>query len=79
MGQTARFQRYTAELLRVIAAGQRIDPDKSTQFSEILREIYRNPFEKKAPELQTSDEILSYLVQRMEDIIHGSAAPGCEN
>lgn len=75
MGQAARYQRYTAELLFVIASGQRIDPDKSPKFKDILQEIYRDPFEKKAPQPMTAEEIKSYLVRKMEDYINGSAAP----
>ena len=63
----------------MIAAGRRIDPDRTPMFKSIVGEVYRNPFEVKKPELKTADEILGYLVRQMEEMIDGSAASCGQN
>ena len=72
-GLTARYQRYTAEMLFMIASGRKLDPDRSTTFREIVEKIYRNPFEKKRPQPQTAEEIKAYVCAMALEVINGSA------
>ena len=69
----ARWQRYTADLLFVIASGQKINPDRTQRFREILKEVYKNPFEKTARQPESAEEIKTYIVGRLEDLLNGSA------
>ena len=65
LGQTARFERFAAGLLHLIAAGQKIDPDKTPKFSAQVDEVYRNPFIQEEKPM-TADEIKQHIV----DVIH---------
>lgn len=73
MGPEARWRRFTADLLHILAAGQHIDPERTPKYGEILNEIYHNPFEKKLPQPETAEEIKAYIVGRLEELIHGPA------
>ena len=57
----------------MIASGQKIDPDRSTTFSEIVAKVYRNPFEKKIEKPETAEEIKAYIVRRLLEVQNGSA------
>ena len=72
-GLTARFQRYAAEMLFMIASGKKLDAERSTTFSEIVDKVYRNPFEKKIKTPQTAEEIKAYVCARALEVINGSA------
>ena len=72
LGQTARFERFAAGLLFKLAAGQKIDPEKSEPFSAQVETIYSNPFEEqKKAEPMTAAEIKSYLLEKMKARLHG--------
>lgn len=73
MGQTSRWQRFTAELLYVMASGKRIDENKTERFGEILKEVYSDPFKKKTRQPETAQEIISYISGRVKELISGSA------
>ena len=64
--QTAQFERFMASLMRVVAAGQHIDPDVSPRFSGIMEEAKRNPFEKRKRQPETAEEIKQYVLCRLE-------------
>ena len=68
LGQTARFQRYAAELLYVIAADRKIDPDRMPRFAEQVDEIYKNPFGETAKTKKMSaDEIKQHIWNKLEE------------
>lgn len=70
-GQTARFERFTADLLFKIAAGIRIDPDKSSDFRHHVQEAFRNPFDIIVPQPYTAAEIKDYIITKAEAILNG--------
>lgn len=72
-GPEARWRRYTADLLRVIASGMRIDPERSHSYEDILKEVYSDPFVKRKPQPQTTNEIIAYIGQKVEALLNGSA------
>ena len=65
LGQTARYERYTANLAYVMACGEKIDKDRSESFGKQVDEIYKNPFQKQGP--QTREEIEQYLLKRLTE------------
>lgn len=65
-GQAARFERFTASLLYVMASGKRIDPDRTERFSEQVDSVWKNPFKSKQ-ERMTSSEIKEYLIKRFSE------------
>lgn len=68
MGQHARFERFIADKIFCIAAGRKIDDKRSKPFSELVDEIYANPFEKaKQTKEMSAEEIKAYIVERLED------------
>lgn len=79
MGPEARWRRYAADLLHIIASGKQIDMERTPRYGEILAEIYHDPFEKKVKAPETAAEITSYIVGRLEEILHGSAQAGGKN
>lgn len=77
IGQRARFERFAAEMLYMIAAGARIDTNRVDRFGIQLDEIYRNPFEKKEQPM-TAEEIKRYIIKRLVGT-DGLTEPGGEN
>ena len=69
LGPEARFRRYAADLLFVIASGKNIDADRTPRFTEILKEIYQDPFEKKVKKPETAEEIKAYIVGKLEALL----------
>lgn len=63
-GQTARFERYAANLLYLIAAGRKIEQGELEPFGKQLDEIYRNPFKKMESEM-TAEEIRLSVVRKL--------------
>ena len=66
-GQRARYERFIADLLFVMASGNHIDESKSKRFGDIVDQVYKNPY-AKAPKEMTAEEIKQYIVQRLEDL-----------
>lgn len=73
LGQTARAERYIANLLFTIAAGERIDKDRSERFSAQAEAAYANPFNKTAEKEMTAEEIRQHVMNRLEGLLNGSA------
>ena len=67
LGPRARFERYAADMLYWIAAGKHIDPDRSPRFSDLIDDVYRNPFKKKKTEKMTAEDIKQHLLQRIRE------------
>ena len=66
MGQRARFERYAADMLYLIATGQRADPELLERFGAQVDEVYRNPFKRQRRQPQTAAEIREYIIMRLE-------------
>jgi len=79
MGQQARFERFAAEMMYILAAGKQIDMDRVRPFAERLDDIYANPFEKKRYQPETAEEIKQYILDRLEALINGSNDAGRED
>lgn len=82
--QQARFERYTASLLHIMAAGEKIDTDRTEKFVNQVDEIYQNPFEirGKKSEQMTAAEIREYTLRKIRELKgkqNGSSESGCEN
>lgn len=58
-GQTARFERFMADLMFYVAGGQHIDTERSGRFTDQLDRLYSNPFAKKMP--TGVEEIKDYI------------------
>jgi len=63
MGQTARWQRFCADMLYAIAAGRHIDTDRTPKFWPQVDEVYRNPFRKEKQQPKTAEEIKEHMLQ----------------
>lgn len=50
-----------------IASGKHIDPEKSPKYSEILEDLYRNPFEDAQKKPMTAAEIKQHLLQKIRE------------
>ena len=69
-GPRARFERYAAEMLYVIASKGQLDTDVAQRFGSILEEYYANPFEKKKPAKKMSAaDIKSYVSEKIRSAI----------
>lgn len=79
LGLHARFERFAAKMLYAIAAGWKIDTERVPQFCEEIEKLYVNPFEKRVPQPQTAAEIKEYVLNRVEELLHGSDDAGGEN
>lgn len=69
LGQHARFERFAAEMLFMIATGNKIDPDRSERFSAQVNEVYRNPFEPVKYEPRTAAEIKAHISERIREAL----------
>ena len=67
LGQTARYERYMAELMFFVASGKQIDPDRSPRFNEQVEKIYGNPF-KKPQKPRTAKEIKDHILTRIREL-----------
>ena len=65
-GHTARFERFAADLLYIIASGKHIDDLRTRKFGEQIEELYRNPFAKKN-RLNSADDVKKYILHRLEE------------
>ena len=63
-GPEARFQRYAARMLWVMASGQHIDPKQSRTFADELEEVYKNPFEKA---VTTAQSVIDHVLKRLTE------------
>lgn len=62
MGEKARFMRYTAQCLWIMAIGKQADQTLFRPYSEtVFDDVYRNPFMKKSEE--TGQEIIDKLLK----------------
>ena len=68
-GHRARFERYAADMLYVIASGNKLDTDKAERFSEILEDAYKSPFVRRKSKLRTAAEIKEYLIAKIDKTI----------
>lgn len=69
-GQQARFERFMAQMMYVLAAGKHIDADRTEGFMEQVHEIYANPFEKKRRKdtnNMSAEEIKQYVLNLLEE------------
>lgn len=68
-GQTARFERYTADLLWFIAAGKRIDPDRTVRFRDLVDRVFTPPEKEEKP--MTAAEVKAHIVSKIDDLLAG--------
>lgn len=70
MNQQARFERFAASMMYALAAGIRIDTDKTEPFSRQVNELYKNPFEEKKQKNQpeTAAEIRAHILSRIREL-----------
>jgi len=66
-GHRARFERYAADMLYVIASGNKLDTDKAERFGIVLEDFYRSPFSHKTGKLKTAADIKAYLLQKIDE------------
>ena len=66
-GQRARFERWIAEMIYVIASGEKIDSDRTERFGALLEKIYENPFDKKKKPM-TAGEIKDYVLDKISKL-----------
>ena len=71
LGQRARFERYAAEMLYIIAAGEHIDTKKAERFGAQVDKVYANPFVKRKKEPETAAEIKAHLIERIDELLSG--------
>ena len=70
LNQQARFERYAASLLCAIAAGVKIDPDRTEKFTKQMDDLYKNPFtETKQQNRPTSAaDIRAHILSRIREM-----------
>lgn len=66
--QRARFERYAADMLYAIAAGIRIDTDKTERFRAMVDKVYQDPFRKAKKKPETAAEITDYIYSRFDEL-----------
>lgn len=67
--QRARFERFAADMLYIIAAGSRIDPDRTERFGKQVEDVFRNPFVKQVKKPETAAEIKEYMIKKIEETL----------
>ena len=67
LGPRARFERYAADMLYMIAAGIKIDTKRSEKFSKQIDEIYRDPFVIVQKKPETKEDIVDYIYRKVEE------------
>lgn len=80
-GPRARYERYTADLLYILASGDRLDKAGAERFGAVLDGIYKNPFGgiKGAEKLKTAADIKEYLLARISKQIEILGTGGTVN
>lgn len=68
VGQRARFERYAADMLFMLASGQRVDAEKTPRFVTIVDEIYRNPFVRREKPMSAED-IRKYTLRKVREAL----------
>ena len=70
LGQRARYERYTADLLYMIAAGMKIDTNKVERFGALVDRVYMDPF--KGPEKpMTAADVKQHLIDKIDRLLSG--------
>ena len=64
IGEEARFRRYAASMLRVIAADRKLDYDSSMPFVEQVDAVYANPFATE-DETLTKEKIVKRVLEKL--------------
>ena len=67
LGQTARYERFMADLMFFVASGKHIDPEKSPRFAEQVEKVYSNSF-KKPQKPRTAAEVKEYILSRIREL-----------
>lgn len=67
-GPRAKFERYAADMLYIIASKAQLDTDVARKFGDILDAYYGNPFEKKKKKM-TAAEAKDHIVKKIRDTI----------
>ena len=65
LGQQARYERFMANMLFILASGKHIDMDQSPDFKYQVDEAFKNPFVERKQAPQTAEEIKQYILQRL--------------
>ena len=65
IGEEARFRRYAAQMLRIIAADRKLDYDGSASFGDQMDAVYANPFETKENEELTTEQIVNRVLEKL--------------
>ena len=69
-GPRAMFERFSAEMLYVIASGDHIDKDRVERFGTRLERYFANPFEKLKPEKKmTAAEIKDHVAEKIKGLL----------
>lgn len=65
LGPRAKFERYAADMLRIIASKKSIDLDQTKRLADILEP--ENPFEEKKPQMNAND-IKAHIISRIREL-----------
>lgn len=68
VGQRARFERYAANMLFIIASGQHVDVEQTPRFGTIVDEVYKNPFVKREKPMSAED-IRQYTLRKVREAL----------
>lgn len=65
-GEQAQARRYICNMLRIIAAGKRLDDDRpGSKFTDLIEDLYQSPF--KIESRETGKDIVSALLRGYYD------------
>ena len=69
LGQEARYERFMAQMVYILAAGRKIDMERTESFGAQVDQAFKNPFsakrEKEMP--RTAAEIKQYVLKLLEE------------
>lgn len=69
-GPLAMFERFSAEMLYVIASGDHIDKDRVERFGARLERYFANPFESLTPEKKmTAADIKDHVAGKIKALL----------
>ena len=70
LGQRARYERYTADLLYMIAAGMKIDTNKVERFGALVDMVYGDPFKEPEKPMSAAD-VKRHLIEKIDRLLNG--------
>lgn len=68
-----------ADLMFVLASGEKIDKDRAERFAAQVDSVYENPFKKKTRKKMTAAEIKQHIIDKIDDLLKSEEQHGSDD